>query len=240
MNRINKICLNCIKQFTIPRCRDWREHCCSSVCKKEYREKIVEEAKKSRKSFCKLCDKEFYPRKWQLDTGQGIYCSSACQFKETIKIAHLPEANKKRGIAIRELAKRGILRHKKGAANPRWLGGRIASRRRRTANGKASEVLRAYRKANPHKTREWQQNRRQRKNGRLPNGTILELFELQRGLCAFCHIKLNDNYHVDHIQPLSRGGIHERENIQLLCPTCNVRKSAKDPIKFAQENGRLL
>lgn len=194
----------------------------------------------ARKSFCLICDKEFYPRKWQLDIGQGIYCSSACQMKAVIKTAHLPEANKKRGAAIKELAKKGILKHKKGPQNPAWLGGRIASRRRRTASGKANKVLKAYRKANPHKTREWQQNRRQRKNGRLPNGTISDLFGLQRGQCAFCHIKLDNDYHVDHIYPLALGGIHERENIQLLCPTCNVRKSAKDPIRFAQENGRLL
>jgi len=40
--------------------------------------------------------------------------------------------------------------------------------------------------------------------------------------------------------PLSRGGSNDKYNLQLLCPTCNLKKSAKDPIDFAQENGNLL
>jgi 5-methylcytosine-specific restriction endonuclease McrA len=51
---------------------------------------------------------------------------------------------------------------------------------------------------------------------------------------------LDGGFHVDHIKPLALGGQHEPGNIQLLCPTCNVRKSCTDPIQYAQRNGRLL
>ncbi|MGL5935922.1 MAG: HNH endonuclease, partial [Cetobacterium sp.] len=37
-----------------------------------------------------------------------------------------------------------------------------------------------------------------------------------------------------------RGGAHCDSNVQLLCPTCNLRKAAKDPVVFMQEMGRLL
>lgn len=67
------------------------------------------------------------------------------------------------------------------------------------------------------------------------------LFLRQRGRCAMwnCRVKLTKK-HVDHIQPLSKGGTNWPRNLQLLCPTCNHRKHAKDPIVWAQENGRLL
>jgi len=63
---------------------------------------------------------------------------------------------------------------------------------------------------------------------------------MQRWKCAVCAVGIKDNYHLDHITPLARGGKHEPRNLQLLCPTCNVRKSAKDPIAYMRELGRLL
>lgn len=49
-----------------------------------------------------------------------------------------------------------------------------------------------------------------------------------------------DGYHVDHIQPLALGGSNDKTNLQLLCPTCNTKKSAKHPIDFMQSRGLLL
>ncbi len=99
---------------------------------------------------------------------------------------------------------------------------------------------RAYRKANPHKVREFSQRRSGRKTGRLPRGFVAKLLALQRGRCAVCRISISKKYHVDHITALAKGGKHAPENIQLLCPTCNLRKSAKDPIDFMQSRGFLL
>ena len=36
-------------------------------------------------------------------------------------------------------------------------------------------------------------------------------------------------YHVDHRMPLSLGGSNYPDNLQLLCPTCNLSKSATHP-----------
>jgi hypothetical protein len=33
---------------------------------------------------------------------------------------------------------------------------------------------------------------------------------------------------VDHIQPLSRGGGHEWENLQALCKSCHSKKTARE------------
>jgi len=129
---------------------------------------------------------------------------------------------------------------KLGADNPRWKGGPEAARRRRTESGAEAATLRKYRAANPHKAREWAQNRRNRKAGRLEYGTIPALMRYQRGLCANCKCDIRTGYHVDHIVPLAKGGKHQADNIQLLCGPCNLRKSDRDPIEFAQLNGRLL
>ena len=69
---------------------------------------------------------------------------------------------------------------------------------------------------------------------------VRALFEKQRGRCADCGGNLGDSYHRDHITPLSRGGANNILNIQLLCPACNLAKQDKDPIDWANENGRLL
>jgi hypothetical protein len=35
------------------------------------------------------------------------------------------------------------------------------------------------------------------------------------------------NWHLDHIQPLSKGGEHSYANTQVMHPTCNIRKGAQ-------------
>ncbi|SDH09629.1 HNH endonuclease [Paraburkholderia phenazinium] len=69
---------------------------------------------------------------------------------------------------------------------------------------------------------------------------IKRLLGLQRGCCAVCHKPLNNVYHVDHRIALARGGSNDWMNLQLLHPRCNMRKHAKDPIEFMQEQGFLL
>ena len=67
-----------------------------------------------------------------------------------------------------------------------------------------------------------------------------KLYNLQKGLCVYCKSALLEDFHVDHIMPLSLGGSNWPENLQLLCPTCNLRKHAKDPFEWANEIGLLL
>jgi 5-methylcytosine-specific restriction endonuclease McrA len=50
--------------------------------------------------------------------------------------------------------------------------------------------------------------------------------------CAQCGISAND-VQVDHIVPLAEGGSNDLDNLQLLCPACNSRKSDKIPEEVA-------
>lgn len=106
---------------------------------------------------------------------------------------------------------------------------------------------RAYRLANPEKIAAYGRNRRAKKReaeGSHTAADVKAIFESQRGLCANCEKKLFKSgakkFHVDHIQPLSRGGSNDKYNLQCLCPACNTRKRAKDPLDWAKEIGKLL
>jgi 5-methylcytosine-specific restriction endonuclease McrA len=81
--------------------------------------------------------------------------------------------------------------------------------------------------------------RAKKRDGNVSAADINKLFELQKGLCVVCKTELN-SYHVDHVQPLSRGGEHNFLNLQLLCPSCNQVKFNKDPVDFMQSQGYLL
>jgi 5-methylcytosine-specific restriction endonuclease McrA len=132
----------------------------------------------------------------------------------------------------------------RGEANPQWTGGKAAYLERQKTPEKRIQqaaTLRRYRKANPHKLREWQQRRGKGKVlPRLPWGTVPRIGDAQRWRCAICRCSIRGGYHLDHIMPIARGGKHVPRNLQLLCPSCNVRKNAKDPIAYMQELGRLL
>jgi len=77
--------------------------------------------------------------------------------------------------------------------------------------------------------------------GELSKNLVAKLFKLQGGQCACgCGGDLGEDYHLDHRMPLALGGSNTDGNMQLLRKRCNLRKGAKHPIKFMQENGFLL
>lgn len=105
------------------------------------------------------------------------------------------------------------------------------------------ERLKKYQQENQESRRANEATRRARKvkaGGTHSGDDIKELLRLQRGKCACCRDDIRKKSHADHIVPLARGGSNDRSNIQLLCPTCNRKKHAKDPIDWMQSRGYLL
>jgi 5-methylcytosine-specific restriction endonuclease McrA len=79
-------------------------------------------------------------------------------------------------------------------------------------------------------------NRVARKRGAEGHYTrhdVNSLMEKQHGLCAWCSKGIRDEYDVDHMMPLKRGGSNWPANLQLLCPPCNRRKGALTMDEFA-------
>jgi 5-methylcytosine-specific restriction endonuclease McrA len=101
----------------------------------------------------------------------------------------------------------------------------------------------AWRRRNPDLVRihyATKRAKRRKAEGKYTRRDELMLLERQRGRCANCGVACAKRYHIDHVIPLAKGGSNWPSNLQILCPTCNSRKSAKDPIEWARENGRLL
>lgn len=94
---------------------------------------------------------------------------------------------------------------------------------------------------------EARRNRRARERsavGKLSRSIRRDLYSAQQGRCPVCKEPLRlegaQKCHIDHVVPLAAGGTHTDDNVQLLCPNCNVSKGAKDPLEFMQSKGFLL
>lgn len=62
-----------------------------------------------------------------------------------------------------------------------------------------------------------------------PSITLAKLFKRDYGTCAYCGEWVKPRHaSIDHAQPLSRGGTHEWDNVQLMHFKCNLRKGYKE------------
>lgn len=114
---------------------------------------------------------------------------------------------------------------------------REACRKWREGNpGKQQESTRKYLKANPHKKRQFDRTYRARKLGAehepYTADDILSMWHQQDGRCYYCDTPVFGTYHLDHKQPLSRGGADRLENLCVACPFCNNSKKDKTEQEF--------
>jgi len=76
------------------------------------------------------------------------------------------------------------------------------------------------------------QTRRARKRGAFIEAVDpLVVYERDRGVCGICSLQITagQKWHVDHIVPLSKGGVHSYHNVQLAHAHCNMAKATKMP-----------
>jgi hypothetical protein len=111
-----------------------------------------------------------------------------------------------------------------------------------TANRKkVREASRKYSEKNPERAKEWARNNpfkakavkdRYRANKKMAEGShtaaqLRDLFEDQCGRCAYCGIRIDDGYQIDHVIPLRQKGSDYIDNILLCCSTCNQSKGGR-------------
>ena len=97
-------------------------------------------------------------------------------------------------------------------------------------------VNKAYRHANRERLSIGRNNRRALERNSKGTYSVLDiniLLVTQDSKCVYCKTDLivasKNNYHIDHIMPLKLGGSNFPDNLQLLCPTCNLSKGHKHP-----------
>ena len=115
--------------------------------------------------------------------------------------------------------------------------------RDKTRSYRNPEKNREWKNKNIEKVRSYDRNRKARKgiiNGSHSGEDISDIFKMQKGKCGYCRSKLGKKYHVDHIMPLALNGSNSRDNLQILCVLCNLRKAARDPVEYAQSLGKLI
>lgn len=81
--------------------------------------------------------------------------------------------------------------------------------------------------------------KRRRAPGKFTKADIQRIYQAQRGKCYYCGVSVGDDYHVDHVISLSRGGTNWPDNLVIACPTCNIHKQNKLPHEWS-EGGKLL
>lgn len=105
-----------------------------------------------------------------------------------------------------------------------------------------AESAKKWYASNPEMVRLCKLKRRAREKacgGTISKGITIFLMTSQCGLCVYCKVDITQKYHIDHIMPLALGGANNDDNIQLLCPSCNLRKNAKHPDIFMREIGLI-
>lgn len=72
---------------------------------------------------------------------------------------------------------------------------------------------------------------RAKKLNQTPDNANLQKIQLYYTICAYlnkpCEIPM---WHVDHIKPISKGGLHHEDNLQILTAAINLQKGSKYPL----------
>jgi len=64
----------------------------------------------------------------------------------------------------------------------------------------------------------------------------LEIYKKTWGNCAYCgkFYFLFNRWVIEHIEPKSKGGKDDLDNLILSCPSCNTKKNNRNPVEFKQ------
>lgn len=116
------------------------------------------------------------------------------------------------------------------------------ARKWREANpGADSAASRRWQEANPESVRRNAARYRARKLDALihdvPEIMVWEFNPAGPGCCNYCACELSFKdrraWHIDHVIPLARGGMHEIGNLVIACASCNLRKHDRTPDEWA-------
>jgi HNH endonuclease len=156
---------------------------------------------------------------------------------------------------IRNLGSTPQSRAKKRSTSSAWKARNrdIVNAQRRLAYHQDREKIlergTTWRRSNPEVVAAMYRNKKARRRsapGTHTASDVKEIWERQNHRCAVpnCPHPISEagenKYHVDHVEPLARGGSNDRYNLQILCGTHNMQKNSACPYEWAQRNGLLF
>lgn len=114
---------------------------------------------------------------------------------------------------------------------------RLAQKRDYYHNKGGKELFYQWAKNNPDKVRSSMTKTQIKRRGYIEESTLTSAelatwISEQVKFCPYCNTFCEDGYHIDHIEPLAKGGKHELDNLTIACPSCNQSKSAKSLIHW--------
>lgn len=94
------------------------------------------------------------------------------------------------------------------------------------------EVGNAWKSNNKELVRSYAHNAKAKRRSMLKDSNIThkDLTNWQKQqlkVCKYCSVDCVDNYHIDHVIPLTKGGQHSLDNLTISCPSCNHSKGNK-------------
>jgi len=224
--KITYICKNCDKEYH-PKNVDRKTFCCRE-CAYEFKSKISVEKKKildklhneKLNKLCPLCGKTFKAKK-----ESAVYCSDECRKEKNRRYAiqHGIDNFIPKQIICRECGKKFTTEYRK----PRTV---FCSDKCRNKNAKrVSKIIR---------------RQKIKTNGKINKDiSLVKLIERDRSICKICGKKIDNKDYIydelnnfiagkyypsiDHMIPLSKGGTHIWNNVQLAHRYCNTLKNDK-------------
>ena len=154
------------------------------------------------------------------------------EYQRRYVVEHRAEIRARRREYMREYQRRYRIEHRKECNEDarkrmqRWRD--THPERAREARTRGNQK---WRKSHPEIIQEINRNTKARRKGAPRKHTqrdIAILYICQYGRCANaqCFADLRTGYHIDHIRAIKNGGSNWPENLQLLCPPCNLKKGA--------------
>lgn len=221
------------------------EEVARKVCTKCGESKLITEYHRKGKgyrSWCKSCKKledaiyiESHKEEIKAYRNSPAGQEAIKAYQSIYQVRHKEE--RKAYLLVYNAANKEILAEK-GKAKYRLNKEHISARSRKyyLANSDAiKERSSAWASKNLTKVNQYSRNKRARKLesiGSFTQQDLAQLFAAQGGSCVYCGTDLTNNFEPDHIFPISKYKYDSAINIQLLCPTCNNRKLAKEPEQY--------
>lgn len=224
-----RLCRRCSSAIEVGARRSGRPRSyCSPACAKE--------AERQRKAECYLAHRD------EVRTKHAHYRSAN---KEAIRRRDREYYAKNR-TRIREDQKRWYqsidpdlrrARRVLGHARRREKDNAQAAQYRALNRDRVNASILAWRQRNPDRTAQNDRAKAAMRRARIRSSPRIErvdadyVFDRDRGICGICGepVRPGEKWHIDHVLPLSKGGSHTYDNVQLSHALCNLKKSDRVP-----------